>query len=323
MRPLPTAVFVIPVYNRAATLRRCVVSALRQRGVTVRVVLVDHGSSDGTAALAAELARAHPEVVVVSLRRGPQEVASPSRPLNEGIGAALRLVEDAEHTWIFRLDADDFLTSDTIIAEQLDEGGLREVIMATLTFFDQEARTAYEYGPRLTHRTLAGLPGRDVYAVAHHATAMRADLLRSIWPPEGLYDPVLETGEDLGVTCRIVRAMAGDETKFSFVPAAYCYKGLARETITGSLPLRRVWKSHRKLLRDCPELGWFAVLRGLAELGLSRVVGEGAARPLLQHCAGRNGHYQAVDYAQVQARMSALPDFTDRPAVPDTSNGPL
>ncbi|WP_174187797.1 glycosyltransferase family 2 protein [Nocardia barduliensis] len=323
MRPGPTAVFVIPAYNRAATLRRCVISALRQQGVTIRVVLVDHGSSDGTAVLADELARAHPELVVVSLRRGPAEVASPSRPLNEGIAEALRLVENPEHTWIFRLDADDFLTSDTIVAEQLAGGGLREVIMATLTFFDQEARTAYEYGPRLDHRTLSGLPGRDVYAVAHHATAMRADLLTSIWPPEGLYDPVLETGEDLGVTCRIVRAMAGDETKFSFVPAAYCYKGLAKETITGSLPLRRVWKSHRKLLRDCPELGWFAVLRGLAELGLSRVVGEGAARPLLQHCAGRNGHYQAVDYSKIRARMGELSDPAERTSVPGTPNGPL
>lgn len=308
----PEVCFVIPVYNQAATLARCTRSALRQRGVGVRVILVDHGSSDGTGTVAAELAGEHSRVEVLSLRRRPSEVKSPSRPLNEGIATALKHVEDPRRSWVFRLDADDVLASDEVVAGQLAAGGYREVVMATLTFFDPEAGTAYEYGPRLGHRNLAGLPGRDVYAVAHHATAMRADLLAALQPAEGFYDQDLETGEDLGLTCRIVHALDGEESRFAFVPQAYCYKGLAKETITGSLPLRRVWKSHRKLLADCPELDRFAVLRGLAELGLSRWIGEGRSRRLLQHCAGRNGHYEAVDYERVQARLRDLADPPDR-----------
>jgi glycosyltransferase involved in cell wall biosynthesis len=302
----PVAIVVIPVYNRARTLARCVHSALRQRQVRLRVVIADHGSTDGSAQIAAGFAEAHENVRLLSLARLPGEPKSPSRPLNEGFAAALASAEVAERTWVFRLDADDFLTSDEVIASQLRAGRDRELIMATLTFFDPARRSAYEYGPRLGHRSLRGLPGRDVYAVAHHATAMRADLLSCAWQAGVRYDPELETGEDLGVTCGLIRLLGGAEERFAFVPVSYCFKELDEQTITGSLPLRRVWASHRKLLRSCRELSSFAVLRGLAELGLSRVVGESCARRSLQHVAGRNGHYQAVAYSLVADRLQQL-----------------
>lgn len=307
MPAAPLAVFVIPVYNSAASLARCVTSALRQKGIGVRVVVVDHGSADATPAVAADLAARHPEVEVVTLARTPDEAKSPSRPLNAGMRRALELALRPDRTWVFRLDVDDFIAADTAVADQLRAGEHRELIMATLTFFDPRRCTAFEYGPRLRHRTLAGLPGRDVWAVAHHSTAMRADLLTAVWPQGDLYDPMLETGEDLGVTCRLLRALDGDESRFAFVPAPYCYKGLAKETITGSLPLGRVLASHKRLLRDHREIAVVAVLRGLAETWLSRLVGEALARRSLQHLAGRNGHYRAVPYADVARRMNELP----------------
>jgi hypothetical protein len=245
-------------------------------------------------------------VHVVSLQRLPDEVRSPSRPLNAGVRFAVEATGDPGRTWVFRLDSDDFLASDDVLAAQLEAGGHRELIMATLVFFEPAIGGAIDYGPRPRHRTLAGLPGRDVYAVAHHATAMRVDLLRAVCPQGPLYDPVLETGEDLGVTCRLVAALGRDDHRFAFVENPYCYKELADETITGSLPLRRVLRSHRKLLRDHRNLSRFIIYRGLAELALGRVLGEKPARVLLQHVAGRNGHYRNVEYGLVQRRITEL-----------------
>jgi glycosyltransferase involved in cell wall biosynthesis len=309
MSELPAVTFVIPVYNAAGTLTRCVRSAVRQRGLAKRIVLVDHASTDGSTTLAGELAGRFDEVELVPLSRLPSDRRSPSRPLNVGIAEALKHHSgQRDRSWVLRLDSDDVLAHDDVVAEQLEAGGYRQLVMATLVFFDERAATAYEYGPRLNHRTLAGLPGRDVYAVAHHSTAMRADLLAGLAGEAAPYDETLETGEDLGVTCQLIRALGGDQSRFAFVANPYCYKALDDGTITSSLPLRRVWRSHRKLVRDHPELATFAVLRGLAEAALTRVIGEGPARRCLQHLAGRNGHYRAVDFELVAERVRQLRD---------------
>lgn len=304
---LPAVTFVIPAYNATATIERCLRSALRQRRVDKRIVVVDHASTDGTGDLVQHLAEEHAEIESVPLTRKATDRKSPSRPLNEGFAAALRgRSAPAERSWIFRLDADDLLAGDEVIADQLSAGGYRELVMATLVFFDERERSAYEYGPRSHRRTLHGLPGRDIYAVTHHATAIRTDLLDSLAGDLPLYDETLETGEDLGVTCRLLRALGGDESRFAFVSKPYCYKALDEATITGSLPLRRVWASHRKLLRDHPEMSRFAVARGLAELALGRVTSESFARRGLQLLAGHNGEYRAVDYDIVANRLAEL-----------------
>jgi glycosyltransferase involved in cell wall biosynthesis len=269
--------------------------------------VVDHGSTDGSLEMVRDFAACHPKVELVPLTRTAADRKSPSRPLNEGIAVALRkALGPTCREWLFRLDADDVLVTDEVGADLIREGGYRALIMATVIFFDQRTRSAYEYGPRRGYRTLRRLPGRDVYAVAHHATAMRLDLLSTAARAAPLYDEGLETGEDLGATCRLLRELRGDESRFAFVAMPYCYKKLDAATITGSLPLRRVWASHRKLLRDHRELAAFAVIRGLAELALSRLVGETLARRSLQHLAGRNGEYRAVDFGRVARRLKEL-----------------
>jgi glycosyltransferase involved in cell wall biosynthesis len=47
---------VVPCYNYARFLNRCVASILSQRGVEVRILIIDDASSDNTAAVASELA---------------------------------------------------------------------------------------------------------------------------------------------------------------------------------------------------------------------------------------------------------------------------
>lgn len=301
-----SATFVVPVHNGERTLERCLVSVLRQTGIRKRIIVVDHASKDDSALITAQMARCHPEIELIKLERRATDLKSPSRPLNEGIATALRSERPSGRGWLFRLDADDMLAADDVVASQLKAGSYRSLIMATLVFFDVAGRTAYEYGPRTGHRSLRSLPGKDLYAVAHHATAMRTDFLAGAVADGRLYDEDLETGEDLGATCRLVKAVNGAEQNFAFVERPYCFKELAETTITGTLGLRRVWASHRRLLRRHPEITRYAIVRGLAELALTRLITEEYARRSLQHLAGRNGDYRVLDFKDISHRMREL-----------------
>ncbi len=71
---------VIPCYNEEATLRACVekVLQLRDRGLSLEIVIVDDASTDGSRQVAAELAEGAPEIRVFHHAQ------------NQGKGAALR-----------------------------------------------------------------------------------------------------------------------------------------------------------------------------------------------------------------------------------------
>jgi glycosyltransferase involved in cell wall biosynthesis len=63
---------VIPVFNREAMLRDAVASVLAQTHRPIEILVVDDGSTDGTASAADALAAAHPEITVIRQpNRGP------------------------------------------------------------------------------------------------------------------------------------------------------------------------------------------------------------------------------------------------------------
>jgi len=68
-RRLPSVSVIVPCYDYAAYLPRCVGSVLDQRDVDVRVLVIDDCSNDDTPAVAARLAEADPRVEV---RRHPE-----------------------------------------------------------------------------------------------------------------------------------------------------------------------------------------------------------------------------------------------------------
>jgi len=91
---------VIPAHNEAAVLPRCLLSVLRQQGAGVmRVIVVDNGSHDGTADVAAawagRFADAGHEMLVLRLARGNKSGA-----LNAGDAVTV------EHACRIYLDAD-------------------------------------------------------------------------------------------------------------------------------------------------------------------------------------------------------------------------
>jgi len=120
---------VIPAYNAARFIPRCLQSVFAQTRQPDEVIVVDDGSSDETLALAASLG-----ATVIS-------------QVNGGVASARNAaIARAKHDWIGLLDADDMwapeklerqlalIDADTVLVysgrQNFDEGGLREVIAA-------------------------------------------------------------------------------------------------------------------------------------------------------------------------------------------------
>jgi glycosyltransferase involved in cell wall biosynthesis len=301
----PNVTFVIPLYNAAATLERCVRSATGQQGVNCRLVVVDHGSTGNELTLARRLAAEDPRIEVVALLRRPDDHRTPARPLNVGFARAAEHPGPVGRSWVFRLDADDFLAGDDVVAMQLEEGGYRKLITATALFFNEERRYAFVYGPAPKDRTLARYRRGGAYSAAHPSNAIRKDLLlRVLTVRDQMMDQDLDFGEDLDQTCLLLGLIGDDD--FAFVDAPYCFKAIGSGTATSAASVRKLWSSHQRLHRRNPALSQYRLVRGFAELVLGDIIGEQAARRILQHVAGRNGSYRACDYGIVGARLRTL-----------------
>ena len=95
---LPAVSIVVPCYNYGRFLTQCVDSVLTQKGVRVRNSIVDDGSTDDTASVAATLAEKDLRVKFISL------------PGNVGMIRAANLgLREIDGQYLVKLDADDFL----------------------------------------------------------------------------------------------------------------------------------------------------------------------------------------------------------------------
>ena len=98
---------IIPAYNRSAVVGRAIASCLIQDHPAFEVIVVDDGSTDGTAKRVSE-------IVDPRLRLLAQ-------PVNRGVSPARNLgVEHARGEWIVCLDSDDELTEDALALMEAD-----------------------------------------------------------------------------------------------------------------------------------------------------------------------------------------------------------
>ena len=96
----PTVSIIVPVYNAAETLRRCVDSVLKQDYTDFELLLVDDGSRDGSGAICDAYAARDPRVRVIHKE-------------NAGVSAARNdALDQAQGTFLQFLDSDDWLTPD-------------------------------------------------------------------------------------------------------------------------------------------------------------------------------------------------------------------
>lgn len=94
---------VIPVYNTAATLDRCVMSVTAQAVDGMELVIVDDGSTDGSPEMCDEWAKKEPSVRVV-------------HQSNQGLGAARNAgVALCTGEFVTFVDSDDALAADTYV----------------------------------------------------------------------------------------------------------------------------------------------------------------------------------------------------------------
>ncbi len=92
---------IIPIYNTASELRRCVDSVIAQSHLPMEIILVDDGSTDGSAAICDELAADRPELIRVI------------HQVNAGSGAARNCGIEAARGELFSfIDSDDYIEPD-------------------------------------------------------------------------------------------------------------------------------------------------------------------------------------------------------------------
>lgn len=96
---------VIPVFNEEALIRRCLLAAVHQTVAADEVIVVDNGSTDGTAAVVAKMQQEHPRKNIVLLQQNVEQGLVPTR--NFGFDRATAEV-------LGRIDADSVLEPDWV-----------------------------------------------------------------------------------------------------------------------------------------------------------------------------------------------------------------
>jgi glycosyltransferase involved in cell wall biosynthesis len=299
---------VVPAYNCASTVRLAMRSALRQRGVNVTLVAVDHGSTDGTLeAVERERFRwPESEVSVLSIGRVPGEKASASRPLNAGLGIVTNRESISHNEWFLRLDADDFLLSDTVLHEMLDEGTQsRDLIIGKLIFFDDRLQQAHRYGPRREWESRERLLVGGGYALPHHAMLVRRRALEAASRPDGrYYDEDIGYGEDLDLSLRLIRGTSQNQIVSNDHDVLCKSLGGAISNTAGS------WSVLRDMCRvfaNNPEISRSLLIRLGFDL-LFRDMGPRLhwARRIAGQPSAQVGIWEPTPYTTVELRRNAL-----------------
>ncbi|MGL4830978.1 MAG: glycosyltransferase [Propionibacteriaceae bacterium] len=100
---VPEITFVMPAYNAAATITRCVASVQDQTVSQWRLIIVDDASTDTTASIAAQLADTDSRITVLN------------QPRNAGAGVARnRGIEAVQTQYLAFLDSDDTVEPDLV-----------------------------------------------------------------------------------------------------------------------------------------------------------------------------------------------------------------
>ena len=313
-RGYPSIAIVIPVYNGASTIETTLRSIGNQTGVNVHATVVDHGSTDNTAARVERLSGLIP-LVLIRLERMPLDSQSASRPLNAGFGLILN---DASRDtdFVMRLDADDLIAADDALARILasagaqaaSDGTLPELICANLVFFDLVHKTASRFGLRPNCRQLQTLRAGAAYSIPHHSLLIAPDVLRRVHRLRSyLLDPALSYGEDLDLTLAILGVMGDAEP--CFVEADLTFKRSDGPTISNSMQRWAIAKDHIRIFHKHSTLCRKLLIRAIVDLVLQKAkVRDGVVRNWLGYPGRIYGADTEVPFGFIERRLEALED---------------
>ncbi len=183
---IPEVSVVIPTYNRRAMLREAIDSVLAQSATAFELIVIDDGSTDGTAEHLTRLAD--------RIRIEPIKHSGPAAARNRG-------VELARAPLIAFLDSDD-LWSPTKLERQLAFMCANPGCAISQTN-EIWIRNGRRVNPGLRHRKRAG----DIFTdslrtclISMSATIVRTDLFRSL----GGFDEIMAAAEDYDLWLRIL-----------------------------------------------------------------------------------------------------------------------
>jgi len=177
---VPDVSAIIPTFDSAAHLGRCLASLGAQRGVDVEVIVVDQGSRDGTSEIAREYGAR-----VLSLPR-PAFYRPPTRSRNLGARAA-------SGRFLVHLDAD-MEVPPGLLAEALARGE-RAGVAAVILHECDVAQNFWAAVKALEREAYVGATGVE------GARFVRADVFAAV----GGYDEGLGSGEDWDIHARYQR----------------------------------------------------------------------------------------------------------------------
>nr|WP_300143662.1 glycosyltransferase [Propionicimonas sp.] len=221
----PLVSVVVPVWNVAHLLPRCLDSLLAQTHRPLEIIVVDDGSTDGSRELMLDYAERHREVHVVT---------QPHRGLGAARNAALSI---AGGEYVAMVDADDWVEPDFIahpLAIARTTGA--DVVVSRFWFQVGQMRASFP----LRQRT-GSLTGPEAARLSLHLTRLpafawsklyRRDLFRDDDPP---FPSILY--EDLATAPRVL--LRADSVALTRRPIYhYC---LRRDSITGQLGAKNVF----------------------------------------------------------------------------------
>jgi len=193
----PVVSIVIPAYNREAYVAEAIDSIFAQQDApAAEVIVVDDGSTDGTAAVLARYG--------ITIRVIHQANAGVSAARNTGIRAAAG-------EWIFLLDSDDRVQPGTLrtLLTEAERSPDATVVYADQAFLHEDGtiepieRVTFPVGPAPVAEVFRRMP------FSMGTALIRRDALIAA----GLFDTSLHLAEDYELLCR----MAPDNT-FAYVP---------------------------------------------------------------------------------------------------------
>lgn len=227
----PTVDVVIPTFNRAQVVGDAIRSALTQSHPIGRVIVVDDGSTDNTAAVLAEISAAEDRVRTIH-----QTNAGPSAARNRGVAES-----DAE--FIAFADSDDVVATDRIewqVAHLTAEPDC-EIVLGTEEIWIADDVAAPEM--------ITSLLTAETPHYSYPSMFMRTALFEHL----GGFDEALRIGEDLDLVIRAVQA--GIRTDFVARPALtrrIFGDNLTYENVGGEATLLRLLRRNLDRRRSAP-----------------------------------------------------------------------
>ena len=184
----PKATIVVPIYNSAHSIQRCLDSLLAQSERSIQVVCVNDGSTDDSLSVLHQIAQTDDRVLVID-----QKNAGVSCARNAGIDAA-------EGDVVFFVDADDYIDAQTV-ERVLQAMSSADAEVAVFGGVCEPADAAPKRVQQLMSPKAGAFGARDPQLLFHanaQPYACRAAFSRELLNREGIrFAPGLALGEDV------------------------------------------------------------------------------------------------------------------------------